>query len=82
MNKDFKIPPKSANYLTTPNELVKRLECLIGTEFELTGKTRTDGSNNRKLVASILEKHLLPESGYSSLFFPNISSQIHFKVKG
>jgi hypothetical protein len=52
MNKAFSIPPKSTNHLTTPVELVKRLTCLIGTKFELTGKTRTDGSNIRKLVAS------------------------------
>ena len=61
MNKDFKIPPKSVNHLTTPEKLVKRFMCLINTEFELTGKTRTDGSNIRKLIASTLEKYELPE---------------------
>jgi hypothetical protein len=61
MNKAFSIPPKSTNHLTIPVELVKRLKCLIGTKFEITGKTRTDGSNIRKLVASTLENYLLPE---------------------
>lgn len=60
MNKDFKIPPKSANDLTPAEELAKRLNCLIGKEFQLTGKTRTDGSNIRKLVASTLEQTPLP----------------------
>ena len=61
MNKEFKIPPKSANKLSTPEELVKRLSGLVGREFKLTGKTRTDGSNIRKLVAATLEKYPLPE---------------------
>jgi len=60
MNKDFKIPPKSANDLTPAEELAKRLNCLIGKEFQLIGKTRTDGSNIRKLVASTLEQTPLP----------------------
>jgi len=60
MNKDFKIPPKSADYLTLPEELAKKLNCLIGIEFHLTGKTRTDGSNIRKLVASTIEQSPLP----------------------
>lgn len=61
MNKDFKIPPKSADCLTEPKELVKRLLGLVNTKFKLTGKTRTDGSNIRKLVASTLEEYPLPE---------------------
>lgn len=60
MNKDFKIPPKSADNLTTSDELVKRLSTLVSMDFFLTGKTRTDGSNIRKLVASTLEKYSLP----------------------
>ena len=52
VNKEFKIPPKSSKDLSAPEELAKKLSCLVGTEFKLTGKTRTDGSNVRKLVAS------------------------------
>lgn len=60
MNKDLKIPPKSLNDLTSPEELAKKLFCLIGADFKLTGKTRTDGSNIRKLVASTIEQSSLP----------------------
>ena len=61
MNSDFKIPPKSPNNLTDPNKLADILSELIGLKFELTGKTRTDGSNIRRIVASYLEKNKLPE---------------------
>lgn len=60
MNKSFRIPPKTVEELSTPFDLVKKLSCIIGTEFFLTKKTRTDGSNIRKLVASVLEKYPLP----------------------
>jgi hypothetical protein len=59
MNKEFKIPPKNKNDLTPPERLAELLS-LIGTKFNLTRKTRTDGSNVRKLVASTLEKGHLP----------------------
>lgn len=61
MNKDFKTPPKSAHTLTPPAELVNYFLELIGTPFNFTGKTRTDGSNIRKLIASTLEKNPLAE---------------------
>jgi hypothetical protein len=61
MNKVFKLPPKSVNLLANPNELAHKLSELIGKEFIITGKTRTDGSNVRKLIASMLEKSELPE---------------------
>ena len=61
MNKDFKIPPKSIKLLTSSEILVSYFSELIGKPFTLTGKTRTDGSNVRKLIASVLEKHSLPE---------------------
>lgn len=60
MNELFKIPPISIDSLTKPEELAVRLTDLIGKEFIITGKTRTDGSNIRKLVAANLEKHQLP----------------------
>jgi hypothetical protein len=62
MNKALKIPPKSANILTSPYMLIKYFSELIENPFRLTGKPRTDGSNVRKLIASILEKHILPEA--------------------
>lgn len=61
MNKDFKIPPKSVKMLTKSETLVKYFSKLIGRPFILTGKTRTDGSNIRKLIASTLEEQALPE---------------------
>lgn len=61
MNKNFKIPPKSIKMLTEMETLALYFAELIGKPFTLTGKTRTDGSNVRKIVASVLEKHILPE---------------------
>ena len=55
MNKDFKIPPKSVKMLTQSKILVQYFSELVGQPFMLTGKTRTDGSNIRKLIASTLE---------------------------
>ena len=66
MNSDFKIPPKSPKYLTDPAKLTQVLASLIGEPFSLTGKTRTDGSNVRKLIASTLEQHDLPELANNS----------------
>ena len=66
MNSDFKIPPKSPNQLTSPSKLANILSSLIGTPFFLTGKTRTDGSNIRKLIASVIENHDLPELAQES----------------
>jgi hypothetical protein len=62
MNVAFKLPPKFIKLLTNPIELIKKLSVLIGQEFNITGKTRTDGSNIRKLVATTLEKFELPEA--------------------
>lgn len=54
MNNSLKIPPISKDDLTSPNELVTKLERLIGKEFNLTRKSRTDGSNIRKLIGNTL----------------------------
>lgn len=62
MNEAFKLPPKSVTLLTKPDALIKKLSELAGKEFKITGKTRTDGSNIRKLIASTLEKSELPEA--------------------
>ncbi len=60
MNPEFGIPPFSAAHLTSPSVLARRLSGLLGKAFPLTGKTRTDGSNTRKLVAATLEQFKLP----------------------
>ncbi|MBZ0242263.1 MAG: hypothetical protein K8F24_03525, partial [Bacteroidales bacterium] len=61
MNKDFKIPPKSKKLLTSSETLASYFSEIIGQAFTITGKTRTDGSNVRKLIASVIEKQKLPE---------------------
>jgi len=61
MNKAFKIPPKTPQKLSSLKTLKERLAPLIGTVFKLTGKSRTDGSNVRKLIAKTLEQYPLPE---------------------
>lgn len=68
MNKEFKTPPVSVSALTSPAKLVKHLSELVGKSFSLTGKTRTDGSNIRKLIASTLEKHPLPDLAESGQY--------------
>lgn len=60
MNPVYSVPPASKDFLTPPEVLVRRLETLIGKSFLLTRKSRTDGSNLRKLVAETLEQGELP----------------------
>lgn len=60
MNQDLRIPPRSKNALTPPTDIANRLRPLIGISLALTGKTRTDGSNVRRTVCSILERYPLP----------------------
>lgn len=62
MNSLFKIPAKSPEVLTSLDGLQSRLKPMIGQKISLTGKSRTDGSYNRKLIARTLEKHSLPEA--------------------
>lgn len=68
MNKDFRLPSKSISGLTSPDILSNHFIELIGKSFKLTGKTRTDGSNIRKIIASELEKHSLPELAEAGQF--------------
>ena len=55
-----KIPPCSKSAMSSPDDLA-RLQSLVGTKFTLTGKSRTDGSNFRKLVTEHLLKDFVPE---------------------
>lgn len=66
MNSDFKIPPRSPKNLTAPAKIAEILAPLVGVPFKLTGKTRTDGSNIRKMIASTLEQYDLAESADKS----------------
>lgn len=54
MNPLLKKPPSDISSLTTPQNLSHKLNVLIGTPFNLTGKSRTDGSNLRKLIGRTL----------------------------
>lgn len=61
MHKNLKKPPLLKSNLSSPEELCIKLEDLIGKEFYLTGKSRTDGSNVRKLIGNKLhESHDAP----------------------
>lgn len=68
MNKNFKTPPKSSTKLTDASTLARYFSELIGKPFIVTAKTRTDGSNIRKMVASVLECNPLPELAESGSF--------------
>ena len=68
MNKILTIPPASKDFLSTPAQLAKRLEPLIGQEFPLTRKSRSDGSQVRKLVAATLLRYPLPEPASSQTY--------------
>jgi len=61
MNPIFGFPPVHKAHFTPPDEIASRLQSLIGTPFKLTGKTRTDGSNMRKLVAQTFAGFSLPK---------------------
>ncbi len=61
MNPIFRFPPIHKTHLTPSDDIASRLQGLIGTPFKLTNKTRTDGSNMRKLVAQTFAKFLLPK---------------------
>ncbi|NLO52148.1 MAG: nuclease, partial [Bacteroidales bacterium] len=61
MDEAFQTPPKSPEHLTKITELPGILKKLVGSEFKLTGKTRTDGANIRKIIAKELFDHGLPE---------------------
>lgn len=55
-----KVPPRSKNELSTPEQLVENLKSLIGEKFPLTGKPRTDGSNFRKMITNHLLSNYIP----------------------
>lgn len=59
-NNIFQAPPLSIHLLTNLKNLEKKLFELVGLDFGLTGKTRTDGSNIRKLVSETLYSKGLP----------------------
>lgn len=68
--KEGKKPPKSKCFLSTPENMAARLKELIGKEFNLTRKPRTDGSNFRKLVMKHLLTTYMPEEAQEYKILP------------
>lgn len=60
MDPAFKNPPASSSGISDLSKLSDRLASLLGRPFPLAFKSRTDGSNLRKLIAGELAKHELP----------------------
>ncbi len=60
MNKELLIAPKSISEISSLSKLTSVFKQLINQPFTLTGKTRTDGSNVRKLIANVLVDSGLP----------------------
>ncbi len=58
--RDLKKPPKNINTKISPERIARDLSKLIGVEFKLTGKSRTDGSNIRKIISNLLIKNIKP----------------------
>ena len=77
MDPIFKLPPDKPSSLSPLEELQKRLSPLIGTQLTITKKSRTDGSNNRKLIAAQLLKYQLP-----NIATPNTYEIVPPKKKG
>lgn len=57
-----KKPPKCKNLISTPEELAEKLKPLIGQKIAITGKSRTDGSNFRKIITNHLLSNYMPEA--------------------
>lgn len=88
-----KIPPNSKRELSEPEQLVKNLKSLIGKKFPLTGKTRTDGSNFRKMITNHLLSQYTPkgavkyeivplkQKGVPSFLREYIDTYIHSNVR-
>lgn len=70
-----KKPPKCKNVISSPDELVENLKPLIGQKIAMTGKSRTDGSNFRKIITNHLLSNYMPEAADEYEIIP-------FKQKG
>jgi hypothetical protein len=68
MDARVKVPPVAKGKLSKPEKLAEKLSCLIGENFSLTGKSRTDGSNIRKLVAKTLVANTPPDGAPKNSF--------------
>lgn len=66
MLEKFKNPPAQKIDLSSTTDLATKLTPLIGSQFKLTGKTRTDGSSLRKLISRALDGSSLPTAADNS----------------
>jgi hypothetical protein len=55
-------PPRCKEVISTPEELVESLKPLIGQKIPITGKSRTDGANFRKIITNHLLGKYMPEA--------------------
>ncbi len=60
MNRELSIAPRTKSDISSLSELKNVFEKLINKPFTLTGKTRTDGANIRKLISIALINNGLP----------------------
>ena len=60
--KEGKKPPKSKRLLSTPKDMIKRLQPLLGQKIVMTGKPRTDGANFRKLITKQMLAKYMPKA--------------------
>ncbi len=60
MNKELSVVPKSKSSISSFSKLTSIFEKLVNKPFALTGKTRTDGANIRRLIAEALKNNGLP----------------------
>ena len=51
----LKFPPVSKDSVLSGEELVGKLKKLVGTEFPLTDKPRTNGATLRKILSDVLD---------------------------
>lgn len=68
MDAKLKVPPANKSELSKPEILAEKLSNLVGQTFQLTGKSRTDGSNVRKLVAATLLAKTPPTGASKNTF--------------
>ena len=67
---DFRKAPLSKNSIFSAEDLVNKLKILLGKEFKLSYKPRTDGSKLRKLISENLndnEKKVALDKDYAIL---------------
>lgn len=68
MKEDLSLPPRDPQNVLKIDELTECLRNLIGREFNITGKPRTDGANIRKMVSECLIEYGVNEGAKENEF--------------